>query len=120
MYDITAHSSFRGLERWREEAKSHAKQDSVVTLVGNKIDMKHLRTVERTEAQKYAEQQQLSFIETSASESTNVELAFESIIQEMYHATLFKEDPISNNTLDQKPTITPKDIKTKVPQSKCC
>jgi len=119
VYDITAHSSFRGLERWREEAKSHAEQDSVVSLVGNKIDMKHLRTVDRTEAQKYAEQHQLSFIETSASESTNVELAFESIIREMYHAALFKEEPISGSSLDQKP-FTPKDIKTKVPQSKCC
>ena len=119
MYDITTHASFRGLERWREEATSHADQAALITLVGNKLDMKHLRAVERTEAQKYAEQQEMSFIEASAKESTNVELAFKNIIQEMYYKTLFKEDSRQENTQEQRP-ITPKDMKAKIHQRKCC
>ena len=75
-------------------------KDAVVTLVGNKVDLKHLRAVDRIGAQKFAEKHQLSFIETSASESINVELAFENIIQEMYNAALFSEDFKQHKTQD--------------------
>eukprot|EP00092_Neocalanus_flemingeri_P067642 GFUD01082587.1.p1 GENE.GFUD01082587.1~~GFUD01082587.1.p1 ORF type:complete len:209 (-),score=49.78 GFUD01082587.1:203-829(-) len=120
-YDITAHPSFRGLSRWLEEAKSHVEKDSIVMLVGNKIDLKHLRAVDRIEAQKYAEKHQLSFIETSASESINVEWAFESIIRDMYHAALFREDSTQQNSqhLETISNIS-KSKQDDKPRSKCC
>ena len=43
-------------------------------LVGNKSDLRHLRAVPTQEATAFAEQNALSFIETSALDSTNVEL----------------------------------------------
>ena len=62
----------------------------VSSKIGNKSDLRHLRTVERLEAQKFAEAERLSFIEASAKESINVEWAFEAIIREMYHAAVFR------------------------------
>lgn len=49
-------------------------------LVGNKSDLRHLREVPTDEAKAFAEKQHLSFIETSALDSTNVELAFQNIL----------------------------------------
>lgn len=45
-------------------------------LVGNKSDLKNLREVKQEEASKFAESNGIAFIETSALDSSNVELAF--------------------------------------------
>lgn len=45
-------------------------------LVGNKCDLRHLRTVPTQEAKAFAESAQLHFIETSALDSTNVDEAY--------------------------------------------
>ena len=49
-------------------------------LVGNKSDLRHLRAVPTDEAKAFAEKNNLSFIETSALDSTNVETAFHNIL----------------------------------------
>lgn len=46
-------------------------------LVGNKSDLRHLRAVPTEEAKEFASQHGLSFIETSALDASNVELAFQ-------------------------------------------
>ncbi|RXG61417.1 Ras-related protein Rab-11A [Armadillidium vulgare] len=51
-------------------------------LVGNKSDLRHLRSVPMEEAKAFAEKNGLSFIETSALDSTNVETAFHNILTE--------------------------------------
>lgn len=53
-----------------------------LTLVsGNKSDLRHLRSVPTEEAKGFAEKEGLSFIETSALDSTNVETAFHNILE---------------------------------------
>lgn len=49
-------------------------------LVGNKSDLKNLREVKQEEASKFAESNGIAFIETSALDSSNVELAFQRLI----------------------------------------
>jgi len=49
-------------------------------LVGNKSDLKHLRAVPTEEARAFASENNLSFIETSALDASNVELAFQNIL----------------------------------------
>uniref|UniRef100_A0A8D2LYT8 Uncharacterized protein n=1 Tax=Zonotrichia albicollis TaxID=44394 RepID=A0A8D2LYT8_ZONAL len=49
-------------------------------LVGNKSDLRHLRAVPTDEARSFAEKHGLSFLETSALDSTNVETAFHNIL----------------------------------------
>jgi len=53
-------------------------------LVGNKCDLKHLQAVLTDDAKAFAEQNNLAFIETSALDATNVDLAFETILIEIY------------------------------------
>lgn len=84
VYDITKHVTYENVERWLKELRDHADSNIVIMLVGNKSDLKHLRGVSMDDAQAFAEKEGLSFIETSALESTNVEKAFQRILTEIY------------------------------------
>eukprot|EP00246_Nothoceros_aenigmaticus_P007723 TRINITY_DN21744_c0_g1_i1.p1 TRINITY_DN21744_c0_g1~~TRINITY_DN21744_c0_g1_i1.p1 ORF type:complete len:227 (+),score=50.25 TRINITY_DN21744_c0_g1_i1:23-682(+) len=84
VYDITKHITYENVERWLKELRDHADSNIVIMLVGNKSDLKHLRGVTTEEASSFAEREGLSFVETSALESTNVEKAFQRILTEIY------------------------------------
>lgn len=58
-------------------------------LVGNKSDLRHLRAVPTDEAKTFAERNGLSFIETSALDSTNVETAFQNILTGLLFNLIF-------------------------------
>ena len=84
VYDITKRLTFENVERWLKERRTHADPSIVVMVVGNKCDLKHLQAVLTDDAKAFAEQNNLAFIETSALDSTNVDLAFETILIEIY------------------------------------
>lgn len=77
--------TYENVERWLKELRDHADSNIVIMLVGNKSDLRHLRSVATEDATAFAEREALSFIETSALESTNVEMAFQQILTEIYH-----------------------------------
>ena len=122
VYDIAKHVTYENVERWLKELRDHADQNIVIMLVGNKSDLRHLRAVPTDEAKAYAEKNQLSFIETSALDSTNVETAFTNILTEIYRSVSrrqFGPDrtvPLSNpgNNITINPT---KDDQQK---QRCC
>jgi len=80
VYDIAKHLTYENVERWLRELRDHADSNIVIMLVGNKSDLRHLRAVPTDEAKAFSEQNGLSFIETSALDSTNVETAFHNIL----------------------------------------
>lgn len=57
-------------------------------LVGNKSDLRHLRAVPTDDAKAFAAENGLSFIETSALDASNVELAFQQELTEIYSECL--------------------------------
>uniref|UniRef100_A0A9L0IMN0 small monomeric GTPase n=1 Tax=Equus asinus TaxID=9793 RepID=A0A9L0IMN0_EQUAS len=83
VYDIAKHLTYENVERWLKELRDHADSNIVIMLVGNKSDLRHLRAVPTDEARAFAEKNGLSFIETSALDSTNVEAAFQTILTEL-------------------------------------
>lgn len=95
VYDITDYSSFENVVTWLWELREYADHDIIIVLVGNKSDLSHLRVVEEEEAQAFAEKENLFFIETSALDATNVDGAFQTILEEGIKA-------ISLNELDSK------------------
>ena len=84
MFDISKHETFKNCERWLSELRDHADQNIVIMLVGNKTDLRHLRTVSTEEATEFAEKHNLAFIETSALDSTGVDTAFQQLLTEIY------------------------------------
>ena len=84
VYDISKPQTFENVERWLKELRDHADANIVVMLVGNKMDLRHLRSVSTEEAIAFAEANNLAFIETSALDSTGVDSAFHRILTEIY------------------------------------
>uniref|UniRef100_A0A914CTN6 Ras-related protein Rab-25 n=1 Tax=Acrobeloides nanus TaxID=290746 RepID=A0A914CTN6_9BILA len=113
VYDITRHDSFRNAERWLSELREYAGEDCIVMLVGNKSDLRHLRAVSAEEAKAFSENSRLSFIETSAKDSTNVETAFTRIIKEIYHRR--KHDSVK----PKNPIVLPQKVEEDKKKS-CC
>ncbi|MED6273895.1 Ras- protein Rab-11A [Characodon lateralis] len=85
VYDIAKHLTYENAERWLKELQDHADSNIVIMLVGNKSDLRHLRAVPTEEAKGFAEKNALSFLETSALDSSNVELAFQTILTAIYN-----------------------------------
>lgn len=83
-YDITRRETFNHLARWLEEARQNAHQNMVILLVGNKSDMDHRRQVTFEEGAKFAKDNGLIFLETSAKTASNVEEAFIHTAQKIY------------------------------------
>ena len=88
VYDVCKYSSFENAEKWLKEMKDHADSQIVVLLAGNKADLKHLRAVKTEDAAAFSHKNSLAFMETSALEGTNVDRAFESILNEIYQLTI--------------------------------
>ncbi|GKZ29719.1 Ras-protein Rab-11A [Aspergillus brasiliensis] len=84
VYDISKHQTYDNVNRWLKELRDHADSNIVIMLVGNKSDLRHLRAVPTEEAKQFASENNLSFIETSALDASNVELAFQNILTEIY------------------------------------
>eukprot|EP01130_Rhizamoeba_saxonica_P008108 TRINITY_DN3278_c0_g1_i2.p1 TRINITY_DN3278_c0_g1~~TRINITY_DN3278_c0_g1_i2.p1 ORF type:complete len:161 (-),score=48.84 TRINITY_DN3278_c0_g1_i2:101-583(-) len=113
LYDIHNYGTFRRINRWLKELKENAETDITIMLVGNKSDLVHLREVPTEEARMFARGQGLSFIETSALDSTNVEVAFAQLLKEIYkngkeRAARYRENP--NADEDYTP-VTIKSVK---------
>lgn len=84
VFDIARHLTFTNIERWLKELQDYADANIVIMLVGNKSDLNHLRVISTDEATHFAEKNNLSYIETSALDSTNVDKAFENILTKIY------------------------------------
>ncbi|CAD8088843.1 unnamed protein product [Paramecium sonneborni] len=84
-YDVTREATFKNTEKWLAELKDHADGNIVIIMIGNKIDAIDQRTVRTDEAQNYCEQQKIGFIETSALDGTNIDLAFNKIVENIFN-----------------------------------
>jgi len=93
VYDISKHGTYENVERWLKELRDHADSNIVISLVGNKSDLRHLRSLPSDEAKAFSEKNGVSFIETSALDSTNVEQAFQSILTEIYRIVSQRQMP---------------------------
>ncbi|XP_078439033.1 ras-related protein RABA1i-like [Wolffia australiana] len=84
VYDVTRSITFENIDRWLKELRSHTDSATVIMLVGNKADLRHLRAVDIEDAQAFAEKENSFFMETSALEAINVETAFTEILTQIF------------------------------------
>ena len=76
VYDITRRDTFSHLTRWLEEVRQNGNPDMVIMLIGNKSDLDQRRQVSTEEGERFAKENGLIFMETSAKTAMNVEEAF--------------------------------------------
>lgn len=76
VFDITSRESFEGAKRWIRDLQRSSEEGLVILLAGNKSDLGSIRRVAADEAERYANESGLSYMETSARTAQNVEKAF--------------------------------------------
>ncbi|CAF4872323.1 unnamed protein product [Pieris macdunnoughi] len=83
VYDITNQDTFGRAKNWVKELQRQASPSIVIALAGNKSDMAAKRMVEFDEAQAYADENGLLFMETSAKTAMNVNDIFLAIANKL-------------------------------------
>eukprot|EP01018_Ginkgo_biloba_P032876 Gb_37243 [translate_table: standard] len=109
VYDISRRQTFQNIARWLEELRMHSDASIVTMLVGNKCDLKDAREVSINDGTALAESENLFFMETSALDSTNVSIAFQTVVKEIYSVlsrkVLASEDQKTETTLSNGKTV---------------
>ncbi|KAG8009263.1 Ras-related protein Rab-5C [Nibea albiflora] len=116
VYDITNTDTFARAKNWVKELQRQASPNIVIALAGNKADIANKRAVE-LQAQAYADDNSLLFMETSAKTAMNVNEIFMAIAKK-----LPKNDPQAGAGQGGRPRPGV-DLQEAAPQgrsSQCC
>lgn len=83
VFDITKKDSYNGAKSWVKELQRRGDPNVVIALAGNKADMESKRKVQAEEAQQYAKDSEIIYMETSAKTSHNVRNLFIKIAEKL-------------------------------------
>ncbi|GMT29307.1 hypothetical protein PFISCL1PPCAC_20604 [Pristionchus fissidentatus] len=111
VYDITNQESFQKAKNWVKELQRQASPNIVMALAGNKADMANKRAVDYEEAQAYAEDNGLLFMETSAKTSMNVTDVFMAIAKKL---------PLGAGPEPARDTVDPSQSTQRASGGSCC
>jgi small GTP-binding protein len=89
VYDITNRNSFNALDYWLKQIRQNAGNIPVV-LAGNKIDIAAQRKVSTEEAQNFANEKNLIYLETSAKTGVSVPDLFKGLVEVIYKTEVKK------------------------------
>jgi len=107
VYDVNSAQTFANLATWREEFLSQSSPSNPekfpFVVIGNKIDLEHLRVVSSKKAQAWCQKMgNLPHFETSAKEAIRVDQAF----QQVARLALQQEEAESESSVFQHAGIT--------------
>ena len=101
VFDVTNENSFNHIKDWLIETENSGK-DFKKILVGNKIDLKDKRIVDKERMDNFAKKKNMKCFETSAKEGKNVDLIFKEITKLILNDKTDEEiiEEYSNRTLN--------------------
>ena len=99
VYDITDRESFKSLNYWLTLIEQNSNKNNLKLLIGNKCDLESKREVSFQEGKEFAEQNGMTFIETSAKNDEKVSKAFEILVDDIIsiEKTLNKSNEDNND-----------------------
>ncbi|CAF3685951.1 unnamed protein product [Adineta steineri] len=83
VFDVTNLKSFENVTRWLQEIDENSNNDVKILLVGNKCDLALERVIDHAQAKDLADSLNILYVETSAKNTINVEVAFMSLVSEI-------------------------------------
>ena len=125
VYDITRKATFENVDKWIDELKEKGSDNILIMLIGNKSDLEDKREVQTDEVAKKTRQYKIAFCETSALNGTNIEHAFDSLVDEI-SKNIEENNKTNVNKVKESIPITldleeDKDNNNKKnPKKKCC
>ncbi|KAI3968061.1 hypothetical protein MKW92_041903 [Papaver armeniacum] len=118
VYDVTEKESFDNVKQWLSEIDRYANDTVCKLLVGNKCDLVEEKVVETETAKAFAEKLGISFLETSAKDSINVEQIFLTMAAEI-KKRIGNQQPTSTSNKKVAKTVQMQG-KPIQPRSNCC
>ena len=102
VFDISDRSTFTSLPTWLSDVKTHATNEHLqIILVGNKADLEDRRQVSEEEAQKFARDNRILYMETSAKTGLNIERVFLETARRQIIVELLIKSRANVNALDE-------------------
>ncbi|KAK8957803.1 Ras-related protein RABF2b [Platanthera zijinensis] len=114
VYDITNPATFTRAKKWVQELQSQGNANTVMALAGNKADLVEARKVTAEEAQAYAVENGLFFMETSAKTAINVNEIFCEIAKRFLQAQAQQQQNPNGTILMDRPATRSTTV------SSCC
>jgi len=85
VYDVTRKDSFAKLDEWIQAVREETgNENTQLLLVGNKTDLPDDREISTEDGIKFARDHNLNFLETSALNGSNVNRAFQIVLQDIH------------------------------------
>ena len=81
VYDITNRETFDEVSKWLTDIKESNPYNTNIILIGNKLDLEDYRQVSYEEGKKFADDNKIEFIETSAKTGANVGSSFINMVK---------------------------------------
>ena len=100
VFDITSKSSFENLNHWLLDIKDNFDNPNLV-LFGNKVNLEEKREVSKEEIEKFATNNKMAYVETSAKTGNGINEGFDYIASEAYDKICFRRDYPRNIILDE-------------------
>ena len=121
VYDIGSSLSFRNLPEWLEEIERYAGKGVYKMIIGNKSDRLD-RDVQTERGQEFARQNGIPFMETSAKNSSNIDLLFSQLAKVLRdtHAEEKLKNPYYTSNRGIPNTVTLTREPKKKTRIKCC
>jgi len=132
VYDVTSRQSFTNARTWLADVREHADPHLTCILVGNKLDLcsedgasapgRRTREVPTDEAELWAKEEGLLFVEASAKSGHNVETAFEEATRDILDKIrrgVFDDDRSPGVKLS-RPTNNSLALEAETSSSRCC
>ena len=119
VYDITKKETFDNIENWIADLRNSADKKATIILVGNKNDLEEERKVSKDIGESKAKEFGFAFLETSALNGSNIELAFQTLIEEVYKRHHKEFESSANVEIPKGQTIKLEEDEDKK-NPKCC
>ena len=118
VYDITSKITFENTNKWISDLKNSSDKNISIILLGNKSDLEDKRQVSKEEGEIKAKNMGIAFLETSALNGNNIELAFKTLIDEIYDRYHKEFEAEADIEIIRGKTISVEETNKK--RKKCC
>ena len=117
VYDCSDRETFENIGKWTRQIRDHGDLNTNIILIGNKADDDTLRVVSKEEGSKFAEDNNVTFLEVSALLNIGVNEAFERVALETKRR-LLGEDKVGEEK--DKSSIKLNGVNVNVNKGSCC
>ncbi|XP_066921484.1 uncharacterized protein [Clytia hemisphaerica] len=121
VYDITDPDSFIRLGNWLTDAGEQADERAKKMIIGTKTDLESHRKVSREDVQVFADRMNLTVVETSSKNGSNVEAAFLSLTRQLLEDVTDGElENNGGNNIQLSGNTQSLDQQKETKKKKCC